>query len=261
MVTALEYIGRKTIRATDVLRDLFAFAGQVLSRMFNPASYNSATRAVIASQIYFTAVQILPLFAFVAILTGILGIGIGINLLKGLTFTDTLVRLIMAFLITEVAPLTTVALITLRSGAAMNTEISVMKVNKELRALELFNIDPIGYLYMPRVLTGVITVVLLSGISVVLILTSGLLSSNLFFGVALDFQTNLLLQAIDFSDIVLLLFKALALGFFITLIPIWFGLTASRELTSIPVAVLNGMLKVFIAIVTIEVLTLAIRFI
>ncbi len=261
MVNTLGYIGRTTIRATDDLRKLLVFAGQILSRMFNLSSYNSATRAVITSQIYFTAVQIMPLFTFVAILTGILGIGVGINLVKGLSFSEMLVRFIMAFLITEVSPLTTVALVTLRSGAAMNTEISVMKVNKELRALELFKIDPLGYLYMPRVLTGIITLILLSAYSVVMIFVSGLLSSLLFFGVALDFQANLLLQAINFSDIVLLFFKALAFGFFITLIPIWFGLTATSELTSIPVAVLNGMLKVFIAIVTIEVLSLAIRFI
>ncbi len=261
MDNALEYIGRRALRATDDLRKLQSFAGQILLRMLNPASYNSATRAVLTSQIYFTAVQILPLFTFVAIITGVIGIGIGINLIKGLSFTETLLRIIMSFLITEVSPLTTTALVTLRSGAAMNTEISVMKVNKELRALGFFYIDPVLYLYMPRVLTGIITLVLLSGLSVVLILISGLLSSKLFFGVALDFQANLLLQAINFSDIVILFLKALAFGFIITLIPIWFGLTASQELTSIPVAVLNGMLKVFIAIVTIEVLTLAIRFI
>jgi phospholipid/cholesterol/gamma-HCH transport system permease protein len=48
---------------------------------------------------------------------------------------------------------------------------------------------------------------------------------------------------------------------FITLIPIRLGLHASQELTSIPIAVLNGMVMVFIAIMVIEVLSSIIRFI
>ena len=50
-------------------------------------------------------------------------------------------------------------------------------------------------------------------------------------------------------------------GFFITLIPIRQGLQASQDLTSIPVAVLNGMVMVFVSIVVIEVLSSIIRFI
>ncbi len=257
----IEQIGRTTINSSRGLRDTLSFALQVISRMFQRRTYNSAVRGVILTQFYFTAVQILPLCSFIAVLTGVIFIGLGINLAKGLGFTDTLVRLIMAFVITEAAPLSTVALIALRSGAAMNTEIAVMKVNRELHSLEMFRIDPIDYLYLPRVLVGMFTISILSGYSALLILLSGILSSRLIFGVAMDMQSELLLQAIEFSDLALLAFKAVTLGFFITLIPIWFGLKAGRELTSIPIAVLNGMLKVFIAIVTIEVVTLALRFI
>ncbi|MDZ4164015.1 MAG: ABC transporter permease [Smithellaceae bacterium] len=258
---SIEHIGRRTIHATRGLRDTFSFALRVLSRMLNPRTYNSAVKGVVVTQFYFTAVQILPLFTLITVLSGVFLVGIGINLAKGLGFTDTLVRLIMAFVITEVVPLTTVVLITLRSGAAMNTEIAVMKVNGELRTLEMFDIDPVDYLCMPRVLTGMFTMLILCGFSTLLIMISGIVSSALIFGVAMDVQADQLIQALEVSDIAILTFKAVTLGFFVTLIPIWFGLQASRELTSIPVAVLNGMLKVFIAIVTIEVITLTTRFI
>jgi len=68
--------------------------------------------------------------------------------------------------------------------------------------------------------------------------------------------TNVLLKSANFYDIVISLIKCSTFGFFITLIPIRFGMQASNELTSIPISVLNGMLKVFIAIVLIEVLSL-----
>jgi phospholipid/cholesterol/gamma-HCH transport system permease protein len=53
-----------------------------------------------------------------------------------------------------------------------------------------------------------------------------------------------------------MLVKCAVLGFFIVMIPIRFGMRATDELTSIPIAVLNGMVNVFIAIVIIEVLSL-----
>ena len=82
------------------------------------------------------------------------------------------------------------------------------------------------------------------------------LFSRMMFGMSSDVYSNLLLNSTDFSDIVIALFKCAVYGFFITLIPIRFGLRASRELTSIPVVVSQGMVNVFAAILMIEVLSL-----
>ena len=60
---------------------------------------------------------------------------------------------------------------------------------------------------------------------------------------------------------IIVLLKSATFGFFITLIPISQGLNASQDFTSIPIAVLNGMVKVFLAIVVIEVLSSIVRFI
>jgi phospholipid/cholesterol/gamma-HCH transport system permease protein len=165
----------------------------------------------------------------------------------------------MGFIVTELSPLITVLLIALRSSSAMNTEIAVMKVSKEIRTLEWFNIDGISYLFLPRVISGVIAVVLLSGIFSIVVLASGFTYFMLFFGMSLDSYANLLLNSADFSDIILTIVKCSAFGLFITVIPIRYGLSASDELTSIPIAVLNGMVAVFIAIIIIEVLTLIAR--
>jgi len=136
-----------------------------------------------------------------------------------------------------------------------------MKVNKEIHTLETFNIDVMSYLFLPRIISGVIAVVLLSGLFSIVVLASGLVCSKLVFGMSLDAYANLLLNSAEISDIIILLVKCSAFGFFITVIPIRYGLKASDELTSIPVAVLNGMVTVFKAIIIIEVLTLIARFI
>ncbi len=167
----------------------------------------------------------------------------------------------MGLLVIELAPLITALLIALRSGSAINAEIAVMKVNQELKTLEVFNIDVIDYLFVPRIINGVLSVSLLTSLFSVVVLISGLLFSNFIFGMSFDAYANVLLNSTNLADIILSIVKAAAFGFFITMIPIRSGLNATHELTSIPVSVLHGMVKVFIAILMIEVLSLILRMI
>jgi phospholipid/cholesterol/gamma-HCH transport system permease protein len=216
---------------------------------------------VLINQIYFTSVQILPFFIGISIILGSLLIGIVFHIIKTFGLAEYLGRILMGLVVTELSPFVTVLLIALRSSSAINAEIAVMKVNKELNTLDKFNIDIINYLFLPRVINGVISVVLLSALFSILALSSGLLFSKLIFGMSLDTYSNVLLKSANFYDIIISLIKCCALGFFVTLIPIRFGLSATNDLTSIPIAVLNGMVDVFIAIVIIEVLSLILIFI
>jgi phospholipid/cholesterol/gamma-HCH transport system permease protein len=259
MLSAVEYLGKATLNTSKSLGDTFSLAFNILSKIFDKKTYNSSFITVLINQIYFTAIQILPLFLTVSIIIGFLLISIFLYILTDLGLAEYLGRIIMGFVVTELSPLITVLLLALRSSSAINAEVATMKVNKELHTLKVFNIDVISYLFLPRVLSGVIAVVLLSGIFSIVFLATGFVASKLIFGMSLDTYANLLLNSAQLSDIMILLVKCLTFGFFITLIPIRSGLNASDELTSIPVAVLNGMVKVFNAIIVIEVLTLLAR--
>ncbi len=261
MIVAIESIGRFTLNTSSSLGGTLTFAAQVILRMFEKRSYNSASRMVFINQIYFTAVQILPLFLFVAVIFGSLVNGMAFQVIKNLGLTEYLGHLLMGFIVTEISPFITVLLIALRSSSAINAEIAVMKVNRELDTLESFNIDLIRYLFIPRILGGMISMVLLSGLFSLVVLSIGLLVSSLIFGTSVDAYIGALLRSADLADVIVVLIKCATFGFFITLIPIRLGLNASQELTSIPIAVLNGMVKVFLAIVIIEVLSSIVRFI
>jgi len=51
----------------------------------------------------------------------------------------------------------------------------------------------------------------------------------------------------------------MAFGFVVMLIPIYSGLKATSAYTAIPISVLNGMVKLFIALFFIEVLSLLLQ--
>jgi len=78
----------------------------------------------------------------------------------------------------------------------------------------------------------------------------------------MDFHTYkfLLISAIEVKDIVVLLVKSIAFGFVTMLIPIYSGLKTGSSYTAIPISVLNGMVKLFIALFFIEVLSLVLQF-
>lgn len=251
-----ETIGSLTAQWTKQFTDMLSFAGTVFSRLFKPSAYNSATKTVLMNQIYFTSVQILPAFLGVSILFGSVLIGIVFQILKNLGLASLFGTVLMGLIVTEISPLFTVLLITLRSGAAINTEMAAMKVNREIKTLETFRIDVINYLLLPRVINGIISVVLLSFLFAIVLMFSGILFSRMIFGMSTDVYINILLNSTNFSDIVIALIKSAAFGFFITLIPIYFGLRATNELTSIPIVVSRGMVSVFAVILIIEVLSL-----
>jgi len=261
MIKAIGNIGKAAMHATSALQGTLAFAVRVFLAFFDRRTYNSASRMVFIHQFYFTSVQILPLFLFVAVIFGSLVNGMAFQVVKNLGLSDYLGRLLMGFVVTELSPFVTVLLIALRSSSAINAEIAVMKVNRELNTLESFRINLIHYLFIPRILSGMLSMVILTSLFALVILSIGILVSSLVFGTSVDAYIDTLLHSANVLDMVVLLIKCATFGFFITLIPIRLGLKASKELTSIPVAVLNGMIKVFMAIVTIEVLSSIVRFI
>jgi phospholipid/cholesterol/gamma-HCH transport system permease protein len=255
-MNVLENLGRLEINTARSFTDTISFAFKVLYRMFEPRTYNSAMRTVLVSQIYFTSVQILPVFLLVSAVLGSVLIGIAFQLLKQLGLTDYIGNVLMGLIVTDLSPFFTVLFITLRSSSAINAEMAVMKVNGEIRTLETFRIDVINYLLIPRIINGVASLVLLSSLFSIVLMFSGILFSWIIFGMSADIYINILLNSTNFSDIIITLIKCAVFGFFITLIPIRFGLRASHEFTSIPIAVSRGMVNVFSAIIIIEVLSL-----
>jgi len=252
----IEHTGRVTIHFVASLADTISFAATIFFKLFDRKAYNSAVRSVLVHQIYYTSVQILPLFLSISVILGSLTMGVVLETTKEFGLDRYLGNVLVGFALNEVSPFITVLLLALRSGSAINTEIATMKVNRELDTLKAFNIDANVYLFFPRIVNGMISLVLLNGLFSIVLLTSGFLFSTLLFGMSLTTYSTIVADAIHPSIVIIFILKCVTFGFFITLIPIRSGMRASYELTSIPVAVLHGMIRVFIAIVVIEVLSL-----
>ncbi len=255
----LEKIADKTLASLSSLYDVLRFIFLCFFHMLMPSSYNPAMIMVLVKQIYFTAVGILPLFLFMSVVFGSIIIGVVISLAMQYGLQDRIGSILVSFSVDEFAPFFTALLISLRSSTAVNTEIATMKVNHELDTLREYRIDLIDYLFVPRIISGIISVTSLSILFAIIMLASGYIFA--FFTMGMDLYTYkmLLLNAIEPKDMIVLVSKGVAFGFVTMVIPIYSGLNAFDSYTAIPISVLNGMVKLFIAIFVIEVSSLLLQ--
>jgi len=257
----IEKLGEKTINAFAAIFEIGHFTFLICLHLINPKSYNPAMRMVLTKQIYFTAIGVIPVFISMAFLFGSVIIGVVIYLATQYSLQSEIGSIIITFVIDEFAPFFTTLLISLRSGAAINTEIAVMSVNKELNTLKEYNIDLIDYLFLPRIISGIVSIIFLSILFAIIMLTSGYIFTFIYMNMDFNTYKYLLLNAIEIGDIVTLVLKSFAFGFIVMLIPIYSGLKTQSRYTAIPISVLNGMVRLFIAVFLIEVLSLIIQFI
>lgn len=258
-MTATAAIGDKSLGLLYAIYEALHFTVVCLLHMLLPGSYHPAMRSVLIKQIYFTAVQPLPMFIFAGILFGSAMVGYVVHIAVEYVLQAEIGTILVAFVMHEFAPFFTIMLVALRSGAAINTEIAVMQVNRELHTLEAYRIDLFDYIFLPRILGGMISTVLLSALFTVIMFASGYLFSLLFLHMNIDLYTYTVVQAMNVTDFFILIGKSAAFSFFATMIPIYSGLKCGRALTDIPISVLNGMVKLFIAIFFIEVLSLLLK--
>lgn len=234
------------------------YVAEILVHSINPHCYNPATVKVLIKQIYFTTIEVLKLLQVLAVVFGTVIIGVVIEFSRNFGLEQSIGSIIVTFVVDEFAVLFVVLLISLRSGSAVATEIAVMSVNKELHVLERYGIDLITYLYIPRVVSGMISMIILS----VLFATTMVLSGSLYtyFFLNMDFSSYLLLvfNALEVRDLAFLLIKSFVYGFVVMAVPIYNGRMATIH-TQIPIAVSNGMLKLFIYIFFVEVISLIIQ--
>jgi phospholipid/cholesterol/gamma-HCH transport system permease protein len=96
----------------------------------------------------------------------------------------------------ELAPVLTALVLSGRVGASIAAEIGTMKVSEQIDALKTMAIDPVDFLYLPRVIAGLIMAPLLTVFSNFIGILSAFVISRYHYGLS----GHILLQLADFFD-------------------------------------------------------------
>jgi phospholipid/cholesterol/gamma-HCH transport system permease protein len=110
------------------------------------------TGATILRQVYFTAVEPFPVFAFIAVVVSAVLLLAASALMEPQGLAPLLPAFMAPVIVREVTPLLLGLVLVARTGTAVTTEIGTLRVTHELDAFEASGLNVDAFVVLPRVL-------------------------------------------------------------------------------------------------------------
>jgi phospholipid/cholesterol/gamma-HCH transport system permease protein len=241
-----EAIGGGAIR---VVREAYAIAmlpyaavkGAVLERGRGGRQVVGAT----ASQVYFTAVQPLPLFLLISVTVGFFAIVLSDALMRPNGLAPHVPTVVAQSIVRELVPIVIAVVLIGRSGTAMATELGYMRVNEEIEALDAAGVNIDYFLVLPRVVGATLASMALTGA-----MSASALHGGFFLGAALNMVSvglrfDQVLEAVTLSTLAYSALKALLFGVVVSSVNCFHGLSVGRSFTEIPRANVRGSVQCY----------------
>lgn len=252
MKKLFEYLFEKLL---GTFYNLVSFLYLVLESFFKTFPYGiNALLNVLKKQIFFTGIEALSFNIYVGIFMGVVVVTQIASFITGLGDLFTISRIIIIGIIREMLPLIIAVITIARSGTAITSELSLMKLQKETLTLESFGINYLYYLILPRIagvtISGIVLTVIASFTSII----SGGFSLYLFTNIAMEDFFDSFFLTISIFDIVLLFAKSFLFGVATSTICSFFGLSVKKSVTEIPQATTRAVLVSFLYVILINVM-------
>ncbi len=210
----LEALGRLFLVVLEFHGRCVSLLGLTLRGLFRRPFDGKA----IATQVVRVGVDGLPVVLLTSVFTGAvlaLQTYTGFQRFHAEAYVGSVVALSM---LRELAPVLTGLMVTGRSGSAMAAEIGSMRVTEQVDALVALATDPVQYLFVPRVLAGVIVLPMLVVLANALGIAGGWLVAVRLLGANPVVYVNNTFQYLDLNDLWSGLIKAAVFGLLLTLI-------------------------------------------
>jgi len=212
MYSFISYIGRHTIA---IIREM----GRILILLFQAFVWMTLPpyrfKAII-KQMEFVGVK----SVFVVVLTGMFTGGV-LALQSHHAFklfgAETLVGSIVALSMTrELGPVLTALMVNGRAGSAMAAELGTMRVTEQIDALYVMATNPIKYLFVPRIIAGIVMLPVLTIVSDFLGILGGYVVGVILLNINSGMFVANILEYLDLDDIFHGLTKSAFFGLILT---------------------------------------------
>lgn len=217
----IEFIGRKLLR-------LFQGSGEVVILLLQTLFYFKEiprNLVPIFTQLSEIGIGTLPITALMALFVGmVLALQTGSQL--ALYGTQDIIGAIVGLsMVKELGPVMTSLLVAGRVGSAMAAEVGTMEVYEEIDALKTFQISPVRYLVMPRLVACLLAMPALVVFAIVIgTIGGGFISSvNPLINVPFHVYYDSLIRALNYVEVFQGLLKATVFGGIIAVIGCYVG--------------------------------------
>ena len=211
----LEQVGIMSIRAFDHAVLLLLFTGDVafasLKALLQPRSIRWDAVLWYMKK---AGLDGLPIVGLISILLGLIMAFMASLQLRLFGANIYVASLVAIALVRELGPIMTAIIFAGRSGSAFSAEIGTMMINDEVDALTTMGFDPVKFLVLPKIISSVVVVPILTCYAVFLGILGGLLV-GLGMDLTLHSYTQQTLQSIQIFDIVTSLIKCVCFAILI----------------------------------------------
>lgn len=137
-------------------------------------------------------------------------------------------------------------------GSSLASEIATMKVTEQIDAIKVLKVNPVHYLFTPRIIAGTMMMPLV----VILASTFGILGGALAANITSELPYKAYFDSVWFGlslhDLNVCVFKSICFGFAITLISCCCGMIAKDGAKGVGVATTKAVVWSFVTIVVID---------
>ena len=202
-IMAVREMGRIAIFLSRGIRHFFALPIQVRS---------------IVQQVHFIGFKSLFVISLTGIFTGmVLGLQ-GYYTLVRFGSEGVLGAAVALTLIREMGPVLTAIMVVARAGSAMAAEIGIMRISEQIDALETMDINPVRFLFTPRLTAALICMPLLTALFDVIGIIGGYLSGSILLGINPHLYFGRVESSVQMADVTGGFYKSICFAVLITTI-------------------------------------------
>lgn len=137
-------------------------------------------------------------------------------------------------------------------GSSLASELATMRVTEQIDAIKVLKVDPIEYLFVPRVLSGVLMMPLVLVVASVVGIIGGGVAAHLASGLSYKAYFDSVYRGLYLKDMNVAMLKAVTFGFTIALVSCTCGYKASGGAKGVGQATTKAVVWSFVAIVLLD---------
>ena len=242
-------------------RRVFFFGALALVMAFSRATYDPINRTAIARQIHLTTWQILPWFTLLSALISLVLIRIVVVTAVNYGLSQYALEMVVRVLVLELIPLVAALFVTLRSALAVNPSVSGINIPRNLDGLAADDTERIRDELVPRVIGYAFSVLTMAVVSSLVALVLAYLGVYGFSPWGLPGYTRTVGQIFDIAVTLGFLIKTLLFSLAVAVIPIAASLDTPSQTLDGAVPVQPGTVRLFMALVLVEGLSLTVKYV
>ncbi len=229
-----DWIGRRCIESFLYLIDLTFFLIRVFS-VWQPHRniFNRAVYTIFLDQLILTGINAIAIISFLAMFVGIVIASQLVFIMASITGAKDFVEILARLILSEMGPLITGFIMIGRSCSAIVVDLGNAKVRGEIEPLEYLGINVDDYFVIPRVLSMVISQVILALYFSAIMLLFGMFFSALIYDLSAQKSLTELLNLININSLFKFMLKNLLFGLVVGIMACFHGLSVRNSPTEV----------------------------